>query len=61
MSRSANRFDCTRRSFVGMKYSDDLAMLIEVAFISGRPKRNPARLAQGTERADRRWRPNLAR
>ena len=53
-----NRFLHTP-SFLGMKYSDDF-ILLEVAFISGRPKETP-RLAQGTERADRCWRRNLAR
>ena len=54
-----NRFLHTP-SFLGMKYSDDFIVL-EVAFISGRPaERNSPRVAQGIERANRRTCRNIA-
>jgi hypothetical protein len=46
-------------SFLGLKYSDDLIVL-ELTFISGRPKDTRCS-AQGAERADRRPRRHFAR
>jgi hypothetical protein len=47
-------------SFLGLKYSDDLIVL-ELTFVSSRPKDTRLALAQGAERADHRPRRHVTR
>ena len=53
-----NRFLHTP-SFLGLKYTDDF-ILLELAFIVGRPKETRTRAAQRVKRADRRRCWNIA-